>query len=412
MTPTGCAATQQCAEGSLGQMMRQATTAEVRLDAGKAALFNVSAQSTGRFDRLLPRTERHLPLTKTPEGTIQASQRPGIRRMSVKTYLANATLVVAALVVSLLVTEGALRLIDYQYTPLRIERIKTWSEWRYFFASSENENFVYDSELIWRPRKGSEWFNEQGYRGRLLTATKPQREFRIFAIGDSNTLGVSGKNGPQWPAYLEQLLNENGQNATVTNAGVYGYTSFQGLRRFKQSLRYEPNLVLISFGCNDAMHVTTSDAEFVGRKLRNNNWDQVLMQTRIGQLILNALDSSPGHVKERLVPRVTPEEYKANLTEIIRLAAAQRIRVVLLTRPFTGNSDSPWWWKNFAPQYNAATLEVAERTGVLAIDVYSFFKDCSECFVDEAHLNETAMREMAKLINKEIQQDVPTQVDR
>ncbi len=46
MTPTGCAATQQCAEGSLGQMMRQATTAEVRLDAGKAALFNVSAQST------------------------------------------------------------------------------------------------------------------------------------------------------------------------------------------------------------------------------------------------------------------------------------------------------------------------------------------------------------------------------
>jgi lysophospholipase L1-like esterase len=195
-----------------------------------------------------------------------------------------------------------------------------------------------------------------------------------------------------------------------TNAGVYGYTSFQGLRRFKQSLKYKPNLVLISFGCNDAMHVTISDVEFASRKLRNNNWDQVLMQTRMGQLLLNALDSLPGNA-ERLVPRVTPEEYKANLIEIIRLAAAQQIKVVLLTRPFTGTSDSVWGWKNFEPQYNAATLEVAKRTGVLAIDVYSFFKDCSECFLDESHLNEMGLREMAKLLNKEIQQDVPTQAD-
>jgi lysophospholipase L1-like esterase len=331
---------------------------------------------------------------------------------TLKTYLANAALLFAALIISLLVTEGALRHIDYQYTPLRIERINTWSEWRYFFASSENDNFVYDPALIWRPRKGSEWFNEQGYRGRLLTAIKQRGDVRIFAIGDSNTLGVSGKNGPQWPAYLEQLLNENGRNATVTNAGVYGYTSFQGLRRFKESLGYEPDLVLISFGCNDAMHVTMSDAEFAGRKLRNNNWDQVLTQTRIGQLILNALDSLPGDAKERLVPRVTLEEYKANLSEIIRVAATQRIKVVLLTRPFTGTSASPWWWKNFAPQYNAATLETAERTGVLAIDVYSFFKDCPDCFLDESHLTETGMREMAKLVYEKIQQDVqPTTVD-
>jgi hypothetical protein len=34
-------------------MMRQATTVEVRLDASKATRFNVSAQSTGGFDRFL-----------------------------------------------------------------------------------------------------------------------------------------------------------------------------------------------------------------------------------------------------------------------------------------------------------------------------------------------------------------------
>jgi hypothetical protein len=62
-------------------MMRQATTAEVRLDAGKATRFNVSAQPTGGFDRLLPHTQRRLPLPKTPKRTILA-QRTGIRGMS------------------------------------------------------------------------------------------------------------------------------------------------------------------------------------------------------------------------------------------------------------------------------------------------------------------------------------------
>jgi hypothetical protein len=49
-------------------MMRQETTAEVRLDANKAGRFNVSAQSTGGFYRLLPHTEGDLPLPKMPKG--------------------------------------------------------------------------------------------------------------------------------------------------------------------------------------------------------------------------------------------------------------------------------------------------------------------------------------------------------
>jgi len=60
---------------ALGQMMRQATTAEVRLDASKATRFNVSALSTGGFDRLLPHTERRF---KTPEADPCATTRdPG-----------------------------------------------------------------------------------------------------------------------------------------------------------------------------------------------------------------------------------------------------------------------------------------------------------------------------------------------
>jgi len=63
--------------------VRQTTAAEVRLDAGKAPRFNVSTQFNWRFRHLLPHTERDLQLPRTLKETILASQRPGIRGMSV-----------------------------------------------------------------------------------------------------------------------------------------------------------------------------------------------------------------------------------------------------------------------------------------------------------------------------------------
>lgn len=38
----------------------------------------------------------------------------------------------------------------------------------------------------------------------------------------------------------------------MLNAGVAGYSSYQGLLRFKQEVaRYEPDLIFVSFGFND-----------------------------------------------------------------------------------------------------------------------------------------------------------------
>jgi hypothetical protein len=78
------------AEGRCGAglvELQSLTTAEVRADEGKATDYSAPAHSTGWFDRLL-RTRRaftaRLLLPKTPEGAILASQRPGIRGMSVQ----------------------------------------------------------------------------------------------------------------------------------------------------------------------------------------------------------------------------------------------------------------------------------------------------------------------------------------
>jgi len=307
---------------------------------------------------------------------------------------------VIALVLCLGIAEGALRLLRYQYTPLRIQVVKQYSDWRHYHAF-EDKQFVYDPWLIWRPRPGGD-FNSQGYRGPELSATKPAGTYRVFAIADSNTLGWPGKEGANWPMFLSDLLNQGGNHFSVINAAAYGYSSFQGLRRFQESLAFQPDVAIISFGCNDAMRVTVSDAEFASRKIRKLDLDTALLRMHVGQLVLAIADKFASKGKEILVPRVSLGEYKHNLEEMIRLANERQIKIVLLTRPFTGSSPSPNWWKNFAPQYNAATFEVGRQRGVPVIDIHGYFDDKKEYFVDEAHLTQDGLREMARVIYEEI----------
>jgi lysophospholipase L1-like esterase len=324
--------------------------------------------------------------------------------------LKKVLLALVSVFLALVVFEVFLRLIGYSYTPLSIEVINTWSEWR-FYHSFQDEHFVYDSSLLWRPREGDPMFNSQGYRGEEISADKKPGSYRIFAIGDSNTLGWRGKDGPNWPADLQELLRKKSDRFTVVNAGVYGYSSFQGLRRFQEAIRFQPDMVLISFGCNDAMRVTMSDKEFADRKVRSIGLDTTLVKFRLGQLFLACSDRIVLGGKEGLVPRVSLPEYEDNLGEIIRLAEEKKMRVVLLTRPFIDPSIDPsphkLWWREFASAYNDATREVAKRSGVPVVDIYSHFKGKKEYFVDECHFTKEGHGRAAKIIADRILPLVP-----
>jgi len=60
------------------------------------------------------------------------------------------------------------------------------------------------------------------------------------------------------------------------------------------------------------------------------------------------------------------------------------------------------WWKNFAPEYVKATLEVGKNYDVPVIDMYTQFKDKEEYFADESHFNEKGHRLAAKIIYDQI----------
>jgi len=326
--------------------------------------------------------------------------------MRASTRATKGFLVALGIVISLSIGEVFLRLIGYAYNPLRIQTIATYSEWRYFHAFKD-EHFEYDPYLIWRPRKRIPPFNSHGYRGEEISLRKEPGAIRIFAIGDSNTLGWLGNGDFNWPAYSHETLTRENDRFSVVNAGVYGYSSFQGLRRLEEALSFEPDVVLISFGLNDAMRVTVPDAEFLSKGIRAFHLDEMLVRWRTGQVLLAVYDRFASRQEGGLVPRVSIQEYRNNLMQMIALARSKSIRVVLLTRPFTGDSPDERWWKNFGPMYNRTVLQVAKEAEVPVIDVYAYFAGRPEYFADESHFTEAGHRTMARLIYENIRPLLP-----
>ncbi|MFQ5963601.1 MAG: SGNH/GDSL hydrolase family protein [Candidatus Scalinduaceae bacterium] len=321
--------------------------------------------------------------------------------MKLNEYTNKIILLLSSIFVTLLIFEVTLRIADYSYTPLKIKVKGTVHDWR-FHHSFEDKHFVYDPKLIWRPKKNYSIFNSQGFRGKEHSKVKKANELRIFAIGDSNTLGWGKKDGPNWPMYLEELLTKTGKICRVINAGAWGYSVFQGVERFKETLSFQPDMVLISFGANDAHLVHTSDADFLNLRMCKFP----LYKLKIGQLIIatwdKVVDKELNTNDENLVHRVSLQEYKEHLIEIINISKENNIICILLTRPFIGKSHNKLWWKNFAPDYVAATIETGESKGVPVIDIYSHFKGKNDYFIDESHFNEEGHKLASRILYQEI----------
>jgi lysophospholipase L1-like esterase len=325
----------------------------------------------------------------------KSSHRPALR----------AALFVTSLLLSLLAVEFVVSLSGFRYSPLHIELQGGAVDWRYRHAF-EDDHFEFDSAQIWRPRAGEKVFNGQGFRGREVTASAGPGELRVLALGDSNTLGW-GAAPHHWPGYLEEELERAGLHVGVMNAGVWGHSSYQGVARLDAYLSFEPDVVLISYGANDAHRVRVSDAAYVEQVARSPLRRFLYRHPfGVGQLVLAALDALDGRGAgaqgRELVFRVGPDEYRANLGRMVQRSRARGARVYLLTRPYVGESASELWWKTFAPLYREATHDVGRELDVPVIDVYELFAGRARDFADESHFSEEGHRRAARLIGERI----------
>jgi lysophospholipase L1-like esterase len=288
----------------------------------------------------------------------------------------------------------------YHYSPLQIG-VGNTNDSREEHAFRDRL-LTYDPDLIWRPLTGQfSPFNPQGFRGAPVDPVKPDGRYRIIALGDSNTFGWTVDDGANWPAQLEGLFASSRAGTEVVNAGVWGYTMYQGLQRFTEVVPLSPDLVLVSYGGNDAHQVTVPDAAYVRSHDRIERITRLTRRLRLAQLGVSTFDvvSTALRGPGPLGPRVPLDDYVAYLRELIRTARARKISVVLLTRPFVGTSTDPGFWKTYAPRYNDATVEIGRSEHVPVIDIYEAFKDRTALFDDESHFGVEGHRIAAGLIH-------------
>jgi len=114
----------------------------------------------------------------------------------------------------------------------------------------------YDPATLWAPRPGAalpdgddEVVNADGYRGPRLAREKPAGVRRVALLGESAIFGL----GLPWEdtaaAQLVELAADRGVALEVLDAGVIGYTAWQGVARHDVLVRhYDADVVFAAFG--------------------------------------------------------------------------------------------------------------------------------------------------------------------
>jgi len=83
--------------------------------------------------------------------------------------------------------------------------------------------------------------------------TTIQPTLKIVALGDSLTSGHGIGRQAAYPALLEQSLRGAGLPFTVSNHGVSGDTTSDGLRRVGAALAERPQILILALGANDGL---------------------------------------------------------------------------------------------------------------------------------------------------------------
>jgi lysophospholipase L1-like esterase len=338
--------------------------------------------------------------------TMSATPRPSLLRR--RPRLATAGLVLASLMVAAALVEIGLRVAGYRFSPIVFVEPEGTDDHRPFHRGAEHPRVragdpltVPDPDLLWRPNPAvSAELTPDGIRGEAIAAGRGSDHLLILALGDSNTLGPLNTTD-HWPGFLDDLLRANTSRTRfqVANAGVYGYTSFQGLRRFRQLKAHRPAVAYFAFGGNDAQPVRTPDERYAARIAAVQGWSRLRLAPPLFHLVWRAADAVAGGPTS---PRVPLPDYRANLETFVDEALADGILPVLLTRPFLGRSADPESWLYLAPLYNETVREVAAARGVPFVDAHAVLARRPGEFLDAMHANRLGHRRMAEALLRQL----------
>ncbi|HIK93362.1 MAG TPA: hypothetical protein EYG03_15490 [Planctomycetes bacterium] len=282
----------------------------------------------------------------------------------------------------------------------------------------------FDSERFWRLKPditindpdNTFWHgtvsNSLGFRCPEFTLKKRPGTLRVVCFGDSSTFGIGARMQDTWPAQLQDMLAEDGNRGTpaspevsgarrveVINAGVPGYTSYQGLQHMRQKLDLlDPDIVMASYANNDFWHWDDqTDAQQAERLTKNNNLRGMLMPSRFLQVIDAAFSQLQNHVTtetaataspnqhwaeaasfnyidpvEEWTRRVPLESFKDNVNQMADMCEQRRLPLILVKWP-----DQPQAAGQWSPRiaYQDVLEDIAAERTLQIADVVRLFQD-------------------------------------
>ncbi len=192
----------------------------------------------------------------------------------------------------------------------------------------------------------------------------------IVTLGDSITKGVRAGVKPEetFAVLLEAGLKKEGVKAAVVNVGIGGERTDGALARLeKEVLARKPRIVTIMYGTNDS---------FVD--------------------------------KGRTEPRLTVDEYRANLTAILAKLKEAGVQAVLMTEPRWGPDGRNGLDENpngLLEKYMEASRSIAKQEKIPLVDHFEHWTRAekegtriADWTTDQCHPNPAGHRVMAELM--------------
>ncbi|HVJ82811.1 MAG TPA: SGNH/GDSL hydrolase family protein, partial [Planctomycetia bacterium] len=274
--------------------------------------------------------------------------------------------------------------------------------------------FVVAEAGLWEPKPGAAGINAAGFVGPEIPLERTPERLRVACLGDSCTHWGD----PPYPARLTSILKgRRGEPVETLNAGVAGYSSWQGLQRLRRKvLPYRPDVVVIYFGWNDhwlwrpvtdRVAATAAAAESSTVRFVRN-----LRIVRAATVVREAIAGSSNTAAPRVL-RVPPPDFVANLREMISLVRGAGGTPVLVTAPTSMTASTPASEfellrdmsgagfdtpKALHDAYVDAVRQVAAADGVALCDAALLLEVEGSFLADRIHLSDLGMDRLAELI--------------